>query len=257
MLFPRDAVTAIQLLSYMMVAPPHLKNSPWYWKKLLGTRRSKPNPRPFQDIKISKTPRTERRAVEPNLKSDTLAPVVQSPISYHNFAARKCNEILDNQFSGILNYIYVTSGSRYNTSELLLQYKDAMPGCDPVNFLNANDNNVYRSGVGPGQCVVFEFRRIQVRPTALCSRSPALSRTGRPIGGFVFQGWNARRSIWVVLLEALNDSSESVWFIDTGEEFSKFRILNTDVGGWTMVPIAIEAFEIHGSIRVMDVESRL
>jgi hypothetical protein len=174
------------------------------------------------------------------------------PISYDQFVPLSWQDIAGHPFEGILNFIYVNSESQYNTRELVLFYKDAQPGCDPANLLNAADATAYKSGLGLGQCIAFEFRRIRVRPTAICMRSPAPSRAYRPLGSFVFQGWDATRRRWVLLYEENGMSLSSGRLIDTASEFAKFRALNTDTDRRIGVPIAIEAFEIHGSVRLMN-----
>jgi hypothetical protein len=161
---------------------------------------------------------------------------------------------LDNFFHGILHYIFFSSGNCYNRDELQIEYRGLQPNSDPGFLLDHRTQQAYESGLGPGQCLVFTFHRIRLRPTAYAIKSGPLNRTTRHLTAYVLQGWDARRSRWDViderqmLLEYMPAYTAKLWHIDTSKDFQKFRLLQTDPAPPPGTHIAISAFEIHGSI---------
>lgn len=160
----------------------------------------------------------------------------------------------DNFFHGILNYIFFSSGNRYNRGELQIEYRGLQPNSDPGFLLDGRSQHVYESGPGPGQCLVFTFHRIHVRPTAYAIKSGPLNRTTRHLTAYVLQGWDPRLGRWDViderqmLLEYMPAYTAKLWHIDTSKAFQRFRLLQTDPAPPAGTHFAISAFEIHGSI---------
>jgi hypothetical protein len=160
----------------------------------------------------------------------------------------------DNFFHGVLNYILFNSQNKYNRSKLLIEYRAIQPGSDAAAILDYKSQNMYETGVGPGQCLVLTFHRIAVRPTAYAIKSGPLTRTTRHISSYVVQGWDAAHSAWATinerqnLLEYLPGYTSRISYVDAGRAFSKFRLLQTDPTPAPGTHIAISAFEIHGTI---------
>jgi hypothetical protein len=85
---------------------------------------------------------------------------------------------------------------------------------------------------------------------------PPFDRRLRELKGFVFQGWDERARRWVVLFESRWEAGPNprrvvrVGMVDTELDFAKVRWLEIEPmirpGTW----LAIEAVEIHGTIRV-------
>jgi hypothetical protein len=189
------------------------------------------------------------------LKSLTSVERINRPIRYAHFD----NCLVNRPFDGILHYIYVQSGNEYNTSELTISYFDSQGVSDPANLLNSHDNSVYRSGCGKGQRLVFNFHRVQIRPTGFAFRSAPRSMKTRSLSSYVFQGWDEKQGRWTVLWEepALSagrgaQNSVSIRFVDTSQYFASLQLLDTETGSRTAIPFSLEAFEIHGSVQIAD-----
>jgi hypothetical protein len=190
--------------------------------------------------------------------SETTAQTIYQDVDYSDYQARDMRNVMqsetDNFFHGILNYIGFKSRNLYNTREFLISCRGIQPGSDPANILDSRTNAVYESGVGPGQCLMITFQRIQVRPTAYAIKTGPLNRTTRHLNAYVFQGWDRRRGDWVTiderqsLLELLPGYTSRLSHVDTGGYFQKFRLLQTDPFPPPGTRFAICAFEIHGTI---------
>jgi hypothetical protein len=159
-----------------------------------------------------------------------------------------------NFFKGILSYIHFNSEGRYNVSELLLEFRAVQPGSDPAFLLDAASDAAYESGDGPGQCLVFTFHRIRIRPTAYAIRTGQVNRTTRNLMSYVFQGLGPRG--WETIDERQNlvvlpGFSVRLAHVDTGKEFARFRLVPTEqpLQG---THFAISGFEIHGAVRVVE-----
>jgi hypothetical protein len=156
-------------------------------------------------------------------------------------------------FQGILNYIMFKSGQVYNTSEVLLEYSSMQPTSDVAHLLNCQTPESYETGSGAGHSLSFTFHRIRVRPTAYALRYGQTGVTQRIMTSLIFQGWDADRRQWTVLderyMDLENPSRIVVGTVDTAKEFQKFRIIDTSSNYIGMRWLAINAFEIHGTVR--------
>jgi hypothetical protein len=159
-----------------------------------------------------------------------------------------------NFFNGVLSYIHFNSEGRYNAAEILVEFRGIQPGSDPAFLLNAPSDAAYESGDGPGQCLVFTFHRIRIRPTAYAIRTGPVNRTTRNLMSYVFQGWGPCG--WEIIDERQNlivlpGFAVRLAHVDTGKEFGKFRLLPTEQPAQG-THFAIAGFEIHGAVRVID-----
>jgi hypothetical protein len=159
-----------------------------------------------------------------------------------------------NFFNGFLSYIHFNSERRYNAAEILVEFRAIQLGSDPAFLLNGVSDAAYESGDGLGQCLVFTFHRIRIRPTAYAIRTGPVNRTTRNLMSYVFQGWGPRG--WEIIDERQNlimlpGFCASLAHVDTGKEFARFRLLPTEQPAQG-THFAISGFEIHGTVRVVD-----
>jgi hypothetical protein len=224
-------------------------------------KRSMPKTRqPFANIKLPGKPCAPKSIIAPRLFSETSAQTVNFPIDYSDFVPIRFPETGEEIFSGVLHYIYFHSMNHYNTRELTIHYPQPRRHSNPVNLLNARDTSVFASANGERFCLIFEFHRISIHPTSFAFRYPLPQRRVpmRPLWGFLFQGWYERKKCWVTLTEwwdigdLRGGPCLTQAFVDTGLEFRIFRLLETSGLIVQLTHVAIEAFEIHGSIRVID-----
>jgi hypothetical protein len=213
----------------------------------------------LSDIKTRTPNRTKTRRSSPTLSSDVASRVIRRPVDYSHYVARNLLDPLhpnpDDFFQGILHYIFFHSSNLYNVHELTLQCAGRQPNSDPASILDAHSPDLYESGNGSGQCVVLNFHRIAIRPTALAIRSGPLNRTTRHLTSYVFQG-RMDGGDWTVLderhsmLEYLPGYPSRLSHIDTNSEFNQFRLLQTDRSASPATHFSINALEIHGRIRM-------
>jgi hypothetical protein len=204
------------------------------------------------------TPLCRRQEREPRLIiSGTKSPTVHEAVDYSWFIP-KTLEPGDLVFDGILHYIYFHSGNRCNTKELSISVAGIQQGSDPVNILRSKDGSMLESGDGPDQCLVIEFHRIRVNPSAFAIRLPQFDRNRRGLNGLLFQGWNEQTEQWVVLAERRWDGVQYPLpitrggYVDTDLGFRKFRFIETDSHCRPGRHLALEALEIHGAVCLND-----
>jgi len=160
----------------------------------------------------------------------------------------------DDHFHGLINYIYFKSGRNYNQGEFLIEYKGIQPNSDPAAILDFGSQSAYESATGAGQCLVFTFRNVEVRPTAYAIKAGPLNRTTRHMNAHVFQGWNADTLRWETiderqnLLDLMPGYTSRLLHVDTDKFYRKFRLLHTDAAPPPGTHFAISGFEIHGEI---------
>jgi hypothetical protein len=191
--------------------------------------------------------------------------VVPGPFPEPDLDLLKTHE-LDICFNGILRYIFLQSGRKWNTGELDFSFLTRCQKIDAHPSFVLDYETEERYGTGPStanQYFAIKFRRMMILPCAYALRSDHYKEGTNRLRTFVFQARQDGRD-WTTLDERVKipsltqPGSHFLAFVDTDEYFSEFRVLQTGPSHSNFLSFNLSGMEIHGLVeRTCDDDGRV